>query len=381
MYPRILCISFLCFVLSVCWGRQVDLTNGGQYPLVTLTELFRIGDESGSDSVYFGSIWAIAVNSAGQIFVADNQAPSVLVFSDAGQLLERIGSRGEGPGEFSEVERVTVGARDTVFVWDGEMDRVSVFSPEGYDFVRSVRIQRTNDGLAPTTLLGVVNSNYVFVYSRPFGFTAAGIYERPDSMSVALVGEDGHVVGQLVSVPADADIHATFIPSGGIAIREIPFGWESFIRLGPNNHVYSGHNGSINIAVTNLSGHLEGSVSRSHQPALVTRADIETELAGIKFDSNRERQELVDAVPRSKPAYETFRVDDSGRVWLKTLNDRDLSAIWSILLGTGAVAGRAVLPAHVNLRVIKSDKAYAIGRDNTGADIIIVYEIKMLNIR
>ncbi len=373
---RVLSVSFLCFVLTPCWGQQVDASNGEQYPHVTLTELFRIGDGAGPEGVFFGSIWGVAVNSVGQILVADNQAPSVLVFSDAGLLLDRIGSKGNGPGEYSEVQRVSVGTRDTVFVWDGKRDQLSEFSPEGYTFVRSVRIQRTNDGYAPSRLLGVGNSNYVFVFSRPFGVTADGIYQRPDSVKVALVGRDGYVVRHLTSVLADADIYATFIPGGGIGVQELPFGRESFVRLGPGNQVYSGHNESIDITITNLSGDSQGSVRRSHQPVPVTRSDIEAELAGLKFDSDVKRQKLVDAIPRSKAAYATFRVDDSGRVWLKTVSEQESSATWLIITATGNIAGRAVLPDHVKLRVIKSGKAYAIGRNHAGADIIIVYEIR-----
>ena len=66
----------------------------------------------------------------GRIFVADAQAHDIKVFSDAGELIGRIGSHGEGAGEFNAPTYLTY-VDDRLFVTDTLNSRVQVFDAEG----------------------------------------------------------------------------------------------------------------------------------------------------------------------------------------------------------------------------------------------------------
>lgn len=70
----------------------------------------------------------------GRIFVADSQAHDVKIFSDAGELLGRIGSHGEGAGQFNGPTYLTY-ADDRLIVTDTLNSRVQVFDADGV-FVR-----------------------------------------------------------------------------------------------------------------------------------------------------------------------------------------------------------------------------------------------------
>lgn len=70
----------------------------------------------------------------GRVFVADAQAHDVKIFSDAGELIGRIGGRGEGAGEFNAPTYLTY-ADDQLFVTDTLNSRVQIFDAEG-GFVR-----------------------------------------------------------------------------------------------------------------------------------------------------------------------------------------------------------------------------------------------------
>ena len=66
----------------------------------------------------------------GRLFVADSQAHDVKVFTDDGTLLEIIGRRGEGAGEFNGPTYVAW-ANDRLLVTDTLNSRVQVFDAEG----------------------------------------------------------------------------------------------------------------------------------------------------------------------------------------------------------------------------------------------------------
>ncbi len=71
----------------------------------------------------------------GHVFVADAGAHDIKVFRDDGELLQTIGQRGEGDGEFNAPTYLTF-AGDRLYVTDTLNSRVQVFDAEG-EFLRS----------------------------------------------------------------------------------------------------------------------------------------------------------------------------------------------------------------------------------------------------
>ena len=61
------------------------------------------------------------------------------VFDQDGRLKKVLGGLGEGPGEFTLINHIVVGAGDTLYVYDHAQLRRSVFDPD-HEFVRTERI-------------------------------------------------------------------------------------------------------------------------------------------------------------------------------------------------------------------------------------------------
>ncbi len=76
---------------------------------------------------------AIAMNSEGQVVVADSQNHRIAVFSPAGQLISTLGSYGLAPqtGVFNEPWGVAVAPDGTIYVADTWNHRIEAFSPDG----------------------------------------------------------------------------------------------------------------------------------------------------------------------------------------------------------------------------------------------------------
>lgn len=71
---------------------------------------------------------SVAVNSHGEAIVADNGIGKLLVFNNAGKLVNRIGHKGNKPGQFGLISSVYAGPSDEIYVTDS---RLQVFSRAG----------------------------------------------------------------------------------------------------------------------------------------------------------------------------------------------------------------------------------------------------------
>lgn len=367
------CISLFSVCVVNTSSGQVGFGDAN-HPRVELVKLFQVGDENSPDDLIIGNIQGIAVNSAGELFIADRGEQAVFVISEAGRLVDRFGRMGEGPGEFERIGGLFIGPGDSIYVHDFGRYRLTVFEPEERKYAYSLNIANAEeDRYYATALLGVVGNGYVYRYGEGISFDPERDWNVDRIvLRVYHVGRDGNV-GQLILSLPDNDVVVFF--EGGPGISPLPFGRSAHVRVGPNGRVYSGRNDSLSISITNTSGEVEGSIRLELRLEPVTRADVQESLAGRS--ASRQRQIRDIGIPDTKPAYSTFRVDDRGRIWVRgrTTAD-DALAPWLIVDKTGSVTGRALLPRNVSLRVIKSDKAYAMSSEESGAPIVIVYEIK-----
>lgn len=96
----------------------------------TLVEEASIGIDAGADEYMLGDVSGVYATDE-LIFVVDYQVPAVRVYGLDGIHRRNLGREGQGPGEFTRPSMITVDAGDRVFVNDGSLDRINVFSIEG----------------------------------------------------------------------------------------------------------------------------------------------------------------------------------------------------------------------------------------------------------
>ncbi|MXW66881.1 MAG: hypothetical protein F4Z72_07790 [Gemmatimonadales bacterium] len=89
------------------------------------------GSMDGEDWEIFGSIADLVFNEAGDLFILDEQAGHIVVLDRDGTYLRTISRQGEGPGELTDPESISLLADGRLAVFDGGRSGIQFVTPEG----------------------------------------------------------------------------------------------------------------------------------------------------------------------------------------------------------------------------------------------------------
>lgn len=88
--------------------------------------------DAGSLTGRFGYIGDVAVDSAGNVYVAESQLRErITKLSPNGDVLKEWGGRGSEPGQFQRIRSLTFDAQDRLYVADACNHRIQVFDADG----------------------------------------------------------------------------------------------------------------------------------------------------------------------------------------------------------------------------------------------------------
>lgn len=145
---RLTAVFLLCFALAACadTAPSPDLFTGfsrvrveSPTPHSSLAPVLvrEYGSFSGEDS--FGRPWALAVRDDGSLVVSDITDPCTLTVVDrpSGEVREKLGACGEGPGEFKMITALATDA-DTLFVYDQGTSYIVILDPAGTEVRRFI---------------------------------------------------------------------------------------------------------------------------------------------------------------------------------------------------------------------------------------------------
>ena len=347
---------------------------------LTLTEVFRIGDETAGDTVLFGGDLEVAVNSSGQLFVTDRQVAGIRVFSNTGDLMLRIGRAGDGPGEFQSTPLVHVGPQDTVYTLDTDASRLTVFEPSNFMSVETIDISGTEtfDAEFQTfrfvrNLIGVVEDGFLVQY-KDAKIPLMSDMDTPELTVLKLLNRKGNVSADtLVKMPDRDRVYAQTRGQRSM-IANIPFGRDAFIALSPDDLLYFGRNDAIEIQVRSIDGNTHRSVHVPHDPVPVTDDERYNWISAYPDGT---QDEMRSVLPKTRPAYEALVLDDSGHIWLRlSAPEGAIEARWIVVDLEGRILAKTILPSTIWLKVIAGNRAISTSIDEEQGDpLVVAYEI------
>jgi DNA-binding beta-propeller fold protein YncE len=147
----------------------------------------------------------LAVDSAGNIFVADSNNDRLQKYSTAGNFLNVIGKRGQGQGEFVEPGGIAIDPNGNIYVADVSNNRVQKLKPDG-SFLAEWKgpeggIQPRDIAIGPDNLIYVVDQGHSRVVKFDpngkvllvWGIPGRGDGELAGPTSVAVDGKNNRV--------------------------------------------------------------------------------------------------------------------------------------------------------------------------------------------
>jgi hypothetical protein len=327
------------------------------------------------ETVEFGGISAVDIDSRGRILVGDGG--EIVVLSPDATVERRIGRHGHGPGEFQYIATVTTLARDSVFVYDPGLRRMTVYPPGSANPAYSTQISSGQTTL-PYWARPVGGGQIVAAYK-----TARGdVPERQTGAALTevlrLLNPDGSVArDSLVLMPEMQMLNIDNVEGRGVL--HYPFARHSVFALSRRGIVYHGWTDSLRISAYGLDGRRVSEFHVPHTPRAVSSQELDSvvqKLSKDRFSEATIRRALREADTRTWPAFRGFFVDDQERLWVALTpasDDADLE--WLVLGPSGQRLGSLRLPQSVTLGAVRGDRAYAVARDENDVESIVVYQL------
>lgn len=366
-------------------GATFEVDSTGRFPVVTshggaagwqATPVFSIGSPEAGDTIEFGSIRSLLLDSAGTLIVADHRNRALKQFDSTGAFVRQIGREGAGPGEYRAPYSLAW-LDGKLALLDPGNPRLALFS-HGGDWITSWPVQPITGGQA-VRLYRTPPSFSAFAFRR----TATGseqLYVQFDT-----TGPRDTVVQ--VSRPTDLDTGIRCDrPDKAISFFSNPYA-ASFLQIPL---------GSGRLAIARTDGYRIAILGRGRDTSMVIVADATTspisdaEWAAAQEEWEKFRRDWPTAQcnrtsftrPTVKPVLNWMFLDDTGRLWVEVQTSEGLR--YDIFNAEGRLQATVTgLPASGGLDPsIAGDRAaFVVVDSTTDVQSVRVFRLRATRIR
>lgn len=374
------------------WGGAVDTLSNGAVRITNpsqgiwadgagwrLVPEFQLGQEEGPEPLVFGAISGLAVDGAGRIYVLDQHANELRIFSGSGEHLRSTGRTGTGPGEYRSANGLFWRSPDTLLVMDQLGGRYSLLTREG-DFIRSVRRQATFYG------------GWRFFAGGP---AAGRMYERtvigsfpdwqPALLGTSLQESDAPAARDTVLLPEPpAPVQESFrvMSRRGAMVLSVPFATEAVYHLDATGRVWHGHGSEFRLFRTTLAGDTIMEIFLEAPPTPVTATEL-AEWERTRSDSIARFRALggeldMSRIPKVKPFFDGLYLDPEGHLLASVPAGRQ-ETVFVLFDSGGRYLGRLEASGFIRNRqvspVVRNDRLHLAGWDELHVPKIYVFRI------
>jgi 6-bladed beta-propeller len=319
-------------------GGVVTARSAGDAPIWALDTLLTVGSEAAMGEPApdeFGLVTSVLPGPDGTLWLADALNAEIKVFDEGGELVRRIGRKGQGPGEFLSIYSL-VWVGDRLLVLDLGNGRVAELSSEGAwmgsrpapgrvtGSPATLRFYAVSDSVAYQWSLKTRDRSveWVWIEHGPEGVRAEWPQQRP-------------APPQPTGVRCD-------LPNGSISFFEIPFGGAVLEHPAGGGNTYLAWSADYRIALVSPEGDTLRMIERVRAPVPIT--DVEWDSATAEFNSFRDESPGADCEPSSlerpsaKAALRSLLTDTSGRIWAEIFTESGTA--WEVFDAQGLLQGR-----------------------------------------
>ncbi len=323
----------------------------------------RIGALEGNPMEQFSRIAQVLSLPDGGIAVVDSRIRVIRIFEPNGDFRAELGGTGDGPGEFDFLTSAGVWSADSIAAWDFRARRISVFSVDS-GFGRSFPVEPRPDRMefaldrAPIAVNTWMNMDD----GLP---TADESYNR-QYLIVQLLDRAGSPGDTVARLPHEETRVSVETRDGRTIVVMAPFyfGGRAEIRIASNGF-WLGYSDLMELRRHGDDGSLQAILRAPGLRRPLIPEDVATaSAAALAASSTPEMAEsLTKRIedsrdhPESIPAFSTFHVDSSDRIWMVEFAPRWVSPESAIVFAPdGRVLGRVALPADFLIHAITDDR-------------------------
>lgn len=291
----------------------IEYVHNSKIPLfpdktVTFIEELSIGEEDLDGNVILFNPFLHLVDENENIYISEFEDQVIKIFDTNGKLINTIGAKGQGPGEFNSIGYVGVSKEGTLIVHDHYSARTSWFDSSG-QFLRSFKLPR---------------SVYSFILLKNASFVICESFRGQDLNRRGLDVKEYDFKGKeiryydinLVS-PKSLIVRV----SSGFSYSSLPVSRGSIFKGDQEKEIfYHCVNDKYIIEAFYSSGRPFRTIDRPYEPVLFTKKDAEKYRARHKNHLFQEVEKTVRSMkmPKVKSVIERMYVDDESRLWVKT---------------------------------------------------------------
>ena len=316
-------------------------------PEVTDAQIdLKLGSVEGDDpNLIFGDLRGIQSASDGTIYVADNQALEIRVFSSEGQYLRTIVRRGEGPGEILRTNGIILSGDTLLWVNETRQWTIIGVDPEGNELRRFTK---------PVWVRGYIWDGVFDRRGRYWKETMHGDAEaeaRRDQ-ATGLFNDEYRsyyksydlATGGVDSVFMSEGVYREYIVRREgrtfyFPIRFLPF---DIAAVHSSGGFWHARTDSYRLIRTGEGGDTVVVVEAGLPVQPVTDADRSAYVEEFVEHYPEERRGIEAAAalaPEVKPILESFFVDDQARLWVKRVVPPDASPFYDLFSEDGDYLG------------------------------------------
>jgi hypothetical protein len=330
------------------------------------------------DELDFVLVQDLSVDSRGRIYVVGH-SEQVTVLDARGEKVRTIGRMGAGPGEFMGISSITVGAGDSLFVYDLQHQRVTVFAPDEARPAYSVQIASEFPRF-PSAVRYLGPGHLLAMDRRAYGPPPPpGEVGEPLDV-LRLVGADGRSLRDSVALLRRQRLIEVTHGRGSSVFRN-PFSPRSIVHLAPGGRIVAAWTDSLRFNVYSQEGELlrvvQPSAAGRRQP--ITAAERDSLIDDYAEDPGL-RPALREAIARlgltTWPLLRDFIVDEREWIWYALHPARDAEGIeWVAVDSAGAARERLFLPTSARLWTVRGRTAYVTETDSLDVPRVVLYHL------
>jgi hypothetical protein len=353
---------------SPVWNRKTEWRVSGR-------PLLKIGETDGPLPFTFGVIRAVGWLPDGRVYVGDEQAHSVHVFSAEGEFQHTFGGEGNGPGELQWFLHAGPYRGDSMFVYDYRQNTVNIFGPD-FAFARRFR----NPDLRYTISSPLADGRFLLHSTGSRAGGANGI--EPDSSLIMLVGADGSTVDTIGRFQVT-------IRTAGSDGRWRPLYLAPYGGLIPNgDRVIWTEGRACEYQESDASGSSRRTVRCPHEPVSVTdRLKDEFKETYLEYMSRAGAEGTPEQLRRSldEGTYSSelpatsgeTKVDALGNVWMGRYKMPGLyTNQWSVFDPEGVWLGDVLTPEGLIVHEIGVDRIIGVAMDEMGVPYVQMHRLE-----